>query len=54
MEYELAEIGQQVICNGYPGTIKEICAWTNNKMAVVRLERGETCVDIGELSPLDV
>ncbi len=46
------KVGQQVICNGYPGTITRICEWTTG-MVEVRLERGLVCVDFKELLPAE-
>ena len=42
------QIGDQVIANGFPGTITEICAW-NTRLVVVRLARGTVCVAASEL-----
>lgn len=36
--------GQRVICNGYPGTITEVCTGQLQGMLVVRLVSGSTCV----------
>ena len=45
------EVGQQVLCNGYPGTITEFCEGQLQGMAVVRLNSGSVCVDSSELRP---
>ena len=42
-------VGQQVKCNGFPGTVIEICTGKLAGMCVVRLARGTVCVDISEL-----
>ena len=42
-------VGQKVICNGFPGTIVEVCGGQLNGMVVVRLERGPVCVDISDV-----
>ncbi len=36
--------GDKVICNGYPGTVTELCRWSNS-MVEVRLSSGVVCVD---------
>lgn len=38
------QVGQKVICNGYPGTIKEVCSGQLYVMVVVQLERGTVCI----------
>ena len=45
------KLGDRVMCNGYPGTIIEIPSWTVN-MAVVKLPRGEVCVDMSDIEPM--
>jgi hypothetical protein len=44
------KIGQKVICNGFPGTITEICTGQLTGMVVVRLASGTVCVDASELA----
>lgn len=44
-----ARIGTEVICNGYRGTITEVCAGKLEGMVVVRVPGGTTCVSISEL-----
>lgn len=41
--------GIQLACNGYLGTVKEICTGQLRGMAVVKLKSGEACVAISEL-----
>lgn len=41
--------GIQLACNGYLGTVKEVCTGDLAGMAVVRLKSGEACVSIVEL-----
>ena len=43
-------VGQRVICNGYPGAIKEICTGALTGMFVVQLKRGQTCVDLASIT----
>ena len=49
---EIAEIrpGTTLFCNGYPGTVKEICTGQLKGMAIVRLGSGEVCVSLYELN----
>lgn len=51
---EIFHVGQHVICNGYPGTIMEVCDGQLHGMVVVRLERGEVCVDASPVGPRSV
>jgi hypothetical protein len=44
-----AKVGQKVICNGYPGAIKEVCAGQLEGLVVVALDRGTVCVSQSEL-----
>jgi hypothetical protein len=37
------EVGQKLICNGYPGVVTEIHTGQLEGMATVRLERGSVC-----------
>jgi hypothetical protein len=37
-------VGTDVICNGFRGTVIEVCGGKLTGMIVVRLDRGETCV----------
>lgn len=39
-----AYVGQHVVANGFPGTITQLCEWSDS-MVEVRLERGTICVD---------
>ena len=39
------KIGQKVICNGYEGTITEVCTGQLAGMIIVRLASGSICVD---------
>lgn len=41
--------GTKVLCNGYQGTVVEVCDGQLEGMAVVRLDSGTVCVDIHEL-----
>ena len=43
------EVGQEVICNGNPGAITEVCVGQLFGMYVVRLDAGEVCVSGQEL-----
>lgn len=43
------QINQRVICNGFNGTVVEICTGQLAGMCVVRLNAGSTCVSISEL-----
>jgi len=43
------QVGDRVTCNGYPGTISEVCTGQLKGMVVVRLGRGKVCVDASEL-----
>ncbi len=43
------KVGSQVICNGFNGSIREICTGKLTGMAVVALDRGQVCVSISEL-----
>ena len=36
--------GDRVICNGYPGTVTEVCIGALTGMLVVRVPGGEVCV----------
>ena len=36
-------VGMQVICNGYDGTIQEVCEGKLDGMVVVRLDSGSVC-----------
>ena len=55
MNIEQVKVGQQVMCNGFLGFIREICAWSitessdgqSHGMVVVQLQSGQTCVDAG-------
>jgi hypothetical protein len=42
-------VGQQVICNGYDGTVTEVHTGQLNGMCTVRLARGTVCTGIAEL-----
>jgi hypothetical protein len=48
------EVGQKLICNGYPGVVTEIHTGQLEGMATVRLERGSVCVDLRELYKFNV
>ena len=37
--------GQKVECNGFPGTVVEICTGQLEGMVIVRLASGSVCVD---------
>ncbi|MHB8086302.1 MAG: hypothetical protein ACYDHZ_10790 [Dehalococcoidia bacterium] len=43
------ELGQSVICNGYPGTIIKVCTGQLTGMVEVRLASGVCCVDAADL-----
>jgi hypothetical protein len=43
------KIGQRVICNGYPGAVRE---FYSEGMVVVQLSRGQVCVDHTDLKPM--
>lgn len=43
------QVGTKVICNGYDGTVVEVCIGQVQGMAVVRVPGGRTCVSITEL-----
>jgi hypothetical protein len=45
----IIEVGTKLQCNGYPGTVTEICSGQLTGMAVVRLDSGDVCVSISEL-----
>ncbi len=45
---ETRAVGQKVTCNGYPGTITEVCTGQLSGMVVVRLASGSVCVDATE------
>jgi hypothetical protein len=45
------EIGQKVICNGYPGTVIELCAGGLRGMIVVRLDPHSAVWVGGQNSP---
>lgn len=47
------EVGNQVVCNGFPGTITEIYTGKLNGMIEVRLERGTVCVDATQVVLVD-
>ena len=42
-------VGARVICNGHVGVVREVCEGQLKGLAVVRLERGQVCVDVSEL-----
>lgn len=46
-------IGQNVMCNGFPGAITEICTGKLAGMIEVRLERGTVCVDATQVVLVD-
>ena len=46
---ETVNVNQRVLCNGYEGTVTEVCTGQLKGMAVVRLDRGSVCVSISEL-----
>jgi len=46
------KVGQEVICNGYPGHISRICDGQLAGMVEVRLERGEVCVSANDIGLL--
>lgn len=43
--------GQDVMCNGYPGFIREICDGPLDGMVEVELRSGTVCVDISQIEP---
>lgn len=43
------EVGQRVACNGYLGTIVEVCTGQLSGMYCVRVPGGVTCVDGSDL-----
>ncbi|MDO8535052.1 MAG: hypothetical protein Q7S17_09985 [Xanthobacteraceae bacterium] len=43
------QIGQKVKCNGFDGTITEVCTGQLKGMVVVRLASGSVCVSAREL-----
>jgi hypothetical protein len=45
------KVGTWVICNGFVGCIREMCAGQLRGMAVVALDRGQTCVSLSTLTP---
>ena len=42
------KVGSRVVCNGYAGTVTEICAWSDS-LVEVRVPGGLVCVPSGEL-----
>ena len=42
------ELNQKVQCNGYSGTVVELCTGKLTGMVVVRLERGDVCLSISD------
>lgn len=46
-------VGEKVVCNGYPGTIKEVCEWDTD-MVVVSLRSGEVCTSWYEIKRMAV
>lgn len=47
------KVGQQVMCNGFPGVITAICSGKLEGMVEVRLERGTVCVDATQVVLVD-
>lgn len=43
------KVGQNVMYNGFPGTITEVCAGKLSGMLVVCLERGDVCVSASQV-----
>jgi hypothetical protein len=43
------KVGTKINCNGYPGTVTEICTGGLAGMCVVRLRSGTVCTSISEL-----
>ena len=46
-------VGQNVMCNGFPGTITAVCSGKLKGMIEVRLERGTVCVDATQVVLVD-
>lgn len=42
--------GVRVVCNGYPGVVEEVLAWSGNRMVNVRLAAGGVCVACDEVT----
>lgn len=45
----MVTVGQKVKCNGYAGTVTEVCTGQLAGMCVVRLASGTVCVSVSEL-----
>lgn len=50
----MVTVGQKVKCNGFEGTVIEVCTDKLEGMCVVRLRAGDVCVSISELLRFDV